>query len=63
VQNFFWNGGSVQASGISTEALLPRALVWKCAKMPGILYCSILDGRGTNRQGCSYDGKALTCGN
>lgn len=63
VQSFFWNGGSVQASAISTEALFPRALVWGCAKMPGILYCSILDGRGTNRQGCSYDGKSLACGN
>ncbi len=62
VQNFFWNGGSVQASAISTEALFPRALVWRCAKMPGILYCSILDGRGTNRQGCSYDGRSLICG-
>jgi hypothetical protein len=62
VQSFFWNGGSVQASAISTAALFPRALVWRCAKMPGILYCSILDGRGTNRQGCSYDGRSLTCG-
>jgi hypothetical protein len=63
VQSFFWRGGSVQASAISTEALFPRALVWGCAKMPGILYCSILDGRGTNRQGCAYDGKSLACGN
>jgi len=63
VQSFFWNGGSVLASAISTEALFPRAIVWGCAKMPGILYCSILDGRGTNRQGCSYDGKSLACGN
>jgi hypothetical protein len=62
VQSFFWNGGSVHASAISTVALFPRALVWRCAKMPGILYCSILDGRGTNRQGCSYDGRSLTCG-
>jgi hypothetical protein len=61
VQNFFWNGGSVQASAISTAALFPRALVWRCTKMPGILYCSILDGRGTNRQGCSYDGRSLMC--
>jgi hypothetical protein len=63
VQSFFWRGGSVQASAISTEALFPRALVWGCDKMPGILYCSILDGRGTNRQGCAYDGKSLSCGN
>ncbi len=63
VQSFFWNGGSVQASAISTEALFPRALVWGCAKMPGILYCSILEGRGTNRQGCAYDGTSLACGN
>ncbi len=62
VQSFFWNGGSVQASAISTVALFPRALVWRCTKMPGILYCSILDGRGTNRQGCSYDGRSLMCG-
>ncbi len=63
VQSFFWNGGSVQASGISTAALFPQALVWRCAKMPGILYCSILDGQRTNRQGCAYDGKSLACGN
>lgn len=62
VQSFFWNGGSVQASAVSTAALFPRALVWRCTKMPGILYCSILDGRGTNRQGCSYDGRSLMCG-
>jgi hypothetical protein len=63
VQSFFWRGGSFQASAISTEALFPRALVWGCAKMPGILYCSILDRRGTDRQGCAYDGKSLACGN
>jgi hypothetical protein len=62
VQSFYWNGGSVQASAISTAALFPRALVWRCTKMPGNLYCSILDSRGTNRQGCSYDGRSLMCG-
>ncbi len=63
VQTFFWNGGSVQASAISTAAIFPQSLVWNCAKMPGILYCSMLDNRGTNRQGCAYDGKSLACGN
>lgn len=63
VQRFSWNGGSVQASGISREALFPRGLVWRCARMPGLLYCTILDRRGTNRQGCAYDGRSLACGN
>lgn len=63
VQRFFWNGGSVQASEISKEALFPRGLAWRCARMPGLLYCTILDSRGTNRQGCAYDGRSLACGN
>jgi len=63
VQSFFWNGGSVRASDISTEALFPQGLAWGCAKMPGLLYCSVLDRRGTSRQGCSYDGRSLACGN
>lgn len=63
VQRFFWDGGSVQSSEISKEALFPRGLVWRCARMPGLLYCTILDSRGTNRQGCAYDGRSLVCGN
>jgi len=63
VQSFSWTGGPIQASGISREALSPRGLAWRCARMPGLLYCTISDSRGANRQGCAFDGRSLACGN